>query len=233
MKKKILKLLWPTQQNLLLTGDPVFAFDPMACEAVLFKNVVEPELLQQFDYLLRQHRQPSLCKCQHHRRQGGNRSHTQRPKKSLSETLMQHQYNTKTLKQPKQALRSISIAHGPTYNGCNLRHRLQLPISSSARRHPDGNSSKNAQKRWRRTYLRSPPPGWRLPHNQPCPSAIRKPAAKILDKILNLLPPWFKQPIPKRAAPALPKQKPEALSYINPKISICEFDKICKFKFIK
>ena len=55
---KFLKSISQAQRNMLLTGDTVFAFNPIAYEAILFKNIVEPELQRQFDYLLPQQLQP-------------------------------------------------------------------------------------------------------------------------------------------------------------------------------
>ena len=59
-RRKYLKSLSPTQRNLLLTGDPVFAFDPLAYEVAFRGQLLPPLLLEQFDYLLpqQQHQQP-------------------------------------------------------------------------------------------------------------------------------------------------------------------------------
>ena len=57
-RRNFLKSLSPQQRNLLLTGDPVFAFDPVAYQ-VLFFSPRPPQLLQQqFDYLAPGNPQP-------------------------------------------------------------------------------------------------------------------------------------------------------------------------------
>jgi hypothetical protein len=58
-RRNFLKKLTPQQRNLLLTGDPVFAFDPLAYHIAFFAPQVPEIIQQQLDYLLPDDEQPT------------------------------------------------------------------------------------------------------------------------------------------------------------------------------
>ena len=212
-RRKFLKSLTPTQRNLLLTGDPVFAFDPIAYEAVLFRNVVEPELLQEFDYLLPQPQAPQppqqpIPPPQPPHPQQPSPEHT--PPASPPPGPVPHPPAAPRKPAPRDTdaaplppAADAAAGASPAFvnvrsPGADIRWMRSSPNSTATYVEPSPPSSgwqrfKDRSREVARDILEVPPPGWRPPGHVSKPSAARKALNRVAHEIVNPPLPWFEQ----------------------------------------
>jgi transposase InsO family protein len=180
-RRKFLKSLSPQQRNLLLTGDPVFAFDPLAYQ-VLFFSPRPPQLLQeQFDYLAPGNPQPQPQPA------GEQRPPTPPP-------LPPPPVPAAPVK--RHVAREVVI-----------RPQIWPTPADGASPFMVDPTSPGATSRWMRSstastppYLQPSPPasGW---------GDFLKKTREVAHDLLNVPPPGWKPPKPHRPPPEPPKQK--------------------------
>ena len=215
-RRKFLKSLSPTQRNLLLTGDPVFAFDPIAYEAVLFTKFVEPELLQQFDYLLPQppqppaepHPQPPPPELPPIQTPPGSPPRTPPASPPPQRQLLQQPAaprkptNRDNDHAPLQHGANDAAGASPSFDvhspGADIRWMRSSPSSTPPYSNSPPSSSgwarfKDRSREVAKDILQVPPPGWRPPGHVSKPSAVRKVLRQVAYEITHPPPPWFEQ----------------------------------------
>jgi hypothetical protein len=226
-RRKFLQSLSPTQRNLLLTGDPVFAFDPIAYEAVLYTKLVDPELQQQFNYLLPHPPPPPPPPAPYLPEPQPELPPPQPPPGSPHHTPPASPPPGRVPQPPaaprKPANRDDDHAPHPQHAndaagaspafdvhspGADIRWMRSSPSST-----PPYSASAPSSSGWARFKDRSrevakdilqvPPPGWRPPGHVSKPSAVRKVLRQVAHEITHPPPPWFEQP-------PLPQQRPGA-----------------------
>jgi len=219
-RRKFLKSLSPTQRNLLLTGDPVFAFDPIAYEVFLTCREVPPIIQQQFDYL-----QPAAA--------GASSTATSTTASSTSSTPVtpsspQPPQPTATPRAPQKtypvdedrapakgvtwaadAGASPTLAFDVTSPGAGDRwmRSSTSPTPAYLVTSPTTTSwekFKSATKAVAEDLLFVPPPGWKAPkppgYVKPPPSMLKRAARALKEEIMYPPIPFEGRPLPPRIA---------------------------------
>jgi hypothetical protein len=235
-RRKFLKSLPPTQRNLLLTGDPVFAFDPIAYEVFLTCREVPPIIQQQFDYL-----QPAAA--------GTSSTATSTTASSTSSTPVtptspQPPQTTATPRAPQKtypvdedrapakgvtwaadAGASPTLASDVTSPGAGDRWMRSSTSPTPAYLVTSPTTSwdkfKSATKAVARDLLFVPPPGWKAPkppgYVKPPPSMLKKAARALKEEIMYPPIPFEGRPLPPRKAAKLQQQDAPAATGARPK----------------
>ena len=215
-RRRFLQSLSPQQRNLLLTGDPVFAFDPLAYDIVFRGPRIPREFQQEFDYLL-----PSPASSTPSSQPS---SATTSPRSSAPSSSPPSAPGTPpgSPRHPPQQPQPPAPRKAPTDDDAVPRRPTcandgtspllpirpagsqgQLPDyspSSTPRSGRAASSSsgwslfKQKTKDVARDLLEVPPPGWHPPGRPPQPSTLRRTLQTLTDELTNPPQPWFPQP---------------------------------------
>jgi transposase InsO family protein len=190
-KRKFLQSLPPTTRNLLLTGDPVFAFDPLVYATVLAlpRQRQPPILQQQFDYLP----QPQQLQQPEWQPPPQPEPLPESPPPPASPTMpaapvrLRRDHLPQAETPPPQFSGGYYLRSSP--ESANPLHVLHEQLHESW---------KQMQKRSAQVsqdLLRVPPPGWKPPSSTTSkpPSTLQRVASRIKKEVTQPPPPWFEQ----------------------------------------
>ncbi len=200
-RRNFLKKLSPQQRNLLLTGDPVFAFDPLAYHIAFFAPQVPEIIQQQFDYIVPDDIEPAPQPIPDVQPESPPPSP---PPQTPPGTPPAPYVVDVTSPGATQRWMQSSTGGTPPY--------LQLS--------PPASGWGDFMKKTRNVaadLLNVPPPGWKPPKHQPQPhrppppvprqpSVIRRVALQIRNELLNPPQPFPQQPRPDKPTGTKPKK---------------------------
>ena len=215
-RRKFLKSLSPQQRNLLLTGDPVFAFDPLAYDLVFRGPAIPVELQQQFDYLIPSASNSTATSTTASTPPSTASSQPESPQISPPATppaqprrpALPPGAPRKTIKdddaapQPPQcAGASNSPVFDVTSPGTEGRWMRSSPSSTppyvTAAASSGWTFFKQKTKEVAKDLLEVPPPGWQPPGHQQKSSSLKRTMANLKQELTNPPPPWFEQDAPR------------------------------------
>ena len=196
-RRKFLQSLAPTTRNLLLTGDPVFAFDPLVYATVLHvpQQLQPPILQQQFDYL---------------------QNNTTSPEPTAQSSCSSSQPSPTPSPPPSTPPATPSAPHRPRRHpddnagGASQSSGYYFLRSSPESVNPLHSLHEQLHGSWKTLQRKSsqiaadllqvPPPGWKPPKDPRAPpkppTALQRAARAAKRELLHPPPPWFEQDDP-------------------------------------
>ena len=223
-RRNFLKKLSPQQRNLLLTGDPVFAFDPLAYHIAFFAPQVPEVIQQQFDYIVPDNVELAPQPVPEVQPESPPPSPPpQTPPGTPPAPIKRVQIREQLI---KPQLWPDPVAASPYVVDVTSPSATQRWMRSSTSGTPPYLQPSPPASGWgdfvKKTrnvaadLLNVPPPGWKppkqpQPHRPPPPvprqpSVIRRVASQIRNELLNPPQPFPQQPRPAKPTGTKPKQ---------------------------
>jgi len=224
-RRNFLKKLSPQQRNLLLTGDPIFAFDPLAYHIAFFAPQVPEIIQQQLDYIVPDNAQPAPQPIPDVQPESPPPSPPpQTPPGTPPAPVKRLQIREQLI---KPQLWPDPVAASPYVVDVTSPGATQRWMRSSTggtppylQLSPPASGWGDFMKKTRNVaadLLNVPPPGWRPPKQQPQPhrppppvprqpSVIRRVASQIRNELLNPPQPFPQQPRPDKPTGTKPKK---------------------------
>ena len=228
-RRNFLKSLSPLQRNLLLTGDPVFAFDPVAYELIFQGQLAPPELQQEFDYLTSS---GSASSATSSTSSSQPTPATPSPASSAAGTPpatppAQPRLPAPLPGAPRKANKDDDAVpppqpcddagSSPVFDVLSPASDERWMRSSQASTTPYVNAAsssgwnlfKQKTKEFANDLLDVPPPGWQPPGQTKKASTLRRTMKQLKEELTNPPPPWFEKEPPPAARQRPTGSKPK------------------------